>query len=200
MLTNPEALALVVHFLDEHQIPYMVIGGLANAVWGEVRTTRDADFKVSIDMSLAEFRQLVFQHFQERQISVPHHLQSAHVVHIWATPDSAVDLLVSIFDYERQAIMRAAETMIEGVRARVSTAEDLIIHKAVANRPIDWHDIERILIRQRGKLDQGYIMTWLQQFAEGLDSPEILEHYEQLRQRYDPQLRRTRDANLSSRS
>lgn len=187
MLVNPEALALVVRFLDEYRIPYMVIGGLANAIWGEVRTTRDADFKVSIDMPLAEFRQLVFQRFPERQTAVPRHLQSAHVIHIWATPDSAVDLLVSIFDYERQAIARAIETVIEGMRVKVSTAEDLIIHKAVANRPIDWLDIERILIRQRGKLDQDYIMTWLQQFAEGLDSPEILAHYRQLRQRYDPE-------------
>jgi len=186
MLVNPEALARIVNFLVEHHISYMVIGGLANAVWGEVRTTRDADFKVSIDMPVSEFRRLVFQHFQERQTGIPPHLQSAHVIHLWATPDSAVDLLVSIFDYERQAIARAIETTIEGVRARVCTAEDLIIHKAVANRPIDWLDIERILIRQRGKLDQEYIMSWVQQFAEGLDSPEILAHYKQLRARYDP--------------
>jgi predicted nucleotidyltransferase len=186
MLVNPEALALVVDFLAEHHISYMVIGGLANAVWGEVRTTRDADFKVSINIPLSEFRKLVFQHFQERQTSIPRHLQSAHVIHIWATPGSAVDLLVSIFDYERQAIARATETTIEGVPAKVCTAEDLIIHKAVADRQIDWRDIERILIRQRGKLDQDYIITWLRQFVEGLESPEILARYQQLQARYDP--------------
>ena len=60
MLPNPDALRAVADFLAEHNIPYMVIGGLANSVWGEVRATRDADFKISIgDRSLSEFRELV---------------------------------------------------------------------------------------------------------------------------------------------
>ncbi len=187
MLPNPEALRAIVGFLAEHDVPYMVIGGLANAVWGEVRATRDADFKISIgDRSLSEFRELALRRFQERQTHIPAHLQSGHVIHLWAIPDVAVDLLVSIFDYERQAIEHAMPMTIEGVPARVCTAEDFVIHKVVANREQDWIDVERVLMRQKAKLDQTYIQDWLRQFAEGLEMPELLTRYQKLQAKYDP--------------
>jgi predicted nucleotidyltransferase len=108
------------------------------------------------------------------------------VIHIWAMPGAAVDLLVSIFDYERQAIERAISMTIEGVSVQVCSAEDFVIHKGVANRVQDWIDVERVLIRQKSKLDQKYILSWIKQFAEGLDNPEILTRYRQLQTQYDP--------------
>ncbi len=105
---------------------------------------------------------------------------SPHVIHIWAMPKIAADLLVIIFDYERQAIQRAIEVEIQGVPTRVCTAEDLIIHKAIAERDKDWLDIEGILIRQRGKLGLAYIRDWLAQFAEALEKPEILSRFNHL--------------------
>ena len=182
MLYSPEALKFVIAFLDENHIPYMVIGGLANSTWGETRATRDADFKISIDMPLAEFRKLVFDHFPERLMKIPLRMLSPYVLHIWAMPDVAADLLVSDFDYERQAIQRAIEIEIEGVPTCVCKAEDLIIHKAIAERSKDWSDIEGILIRQRGKLDVDYIRGWLSQFSEALENPEILTRFNQLYQ------------------
>jgi predicted nucleotidyltransferase len=180
MLYDPEALRRVIEFLDEHHIPYMVIGGLAISILGETRATRDADFKISIDMPLADFRKLVFDYFAERPTKIPKHMLSPYVLHIWAMPDVAADLLVSIFDYEKQAIQRAVEIEIEGVPTHVCKAEDLIIHKAITERGKDWSDIEGILIRQRGKLDIKYIRHWLSQFAEALENPEMLSRFEQL--------------------
>jgi len=184
MLIDPQALRIVVDFLTERHIPYMVIGGLANAIWGETRATRDADFKVSVDMSVSEFRKLVRERFPERPTSIPLHLQSAHIIHIWAMPNVAVDLLVSIFDYERQATERAVEMHIEGVPTRICTAEDLIIHKVIADRGKDWIDIEGILMRQRGKLDIQYIRNWLTQFAEALEKPELVTRFNDLYKEY----------------
>ncbi len=180
MLVNPEALRVVVDFLNQHRIPHMVIGGLANAVWGEVRMTRDADFKVSTDMLPSEFRHLVLGRFPERQTGLPQHLRSSFVIHIWAMPDVAVDLLMSVFDYERQAIARAVDATIEGIPARVCTAEDLIIHKAIANRTQDWMDIEGVLLRQGNKLNLVYLRDWLAQFAEALENPELLTRFNDL--------------------
>jgi predicted nucleotidyltransferase len=180
MLFDPEALRRVIDFLNEHHLPYMLIGGLAISIMGETRATRDADFKISIDMPLADFRKLVFEHFSERPTKIPKHMLSPHVIHFWALPGVAADILVSIFDYEKQAIERAIEMDIEGVPARICTPEDLIIHKAIAERLKDWGDIEGILMRQRGKLDLAYIRNWLSQFAEALEKPEILTRFNQL--------------------
>jgi predicted nucleotidyltransferase len=180
MFSSPKSLRLVIDFLQEHNIPYMVIGGLAISVWGETRVTHDADIKVSIDMPLTEFRKLVLEHFPERHSNIPAHKKSQYVVHIWASPDVAIDLLVSIFDYENKAVERAIEADVLGVPARVCTAEDFIIHKAVANREKDWMDIEIILVRQRGKLDLAYIRNWLSQFAEALENPAMLSRFDEL--------------------
>lgn len=43
-----KALRRAVQFLEREGIPFVVVGGLANAVWGEPRATRDVDLKVYI--------------------------------------------------------------------------------------------------------------------------------------------------------
>jgi predicted nucleotidyltransferase len=180
MFNNPDSMRRVIDFLNEHDIPYMLIGGLAVSMWGETRVTHDVDFKVSIDMPLADFRKLVLDHFPARPTNIPPHKLSPHVIHFWASSDVAADILVSVFDYEREAIKRAVDAEIMGVPARVCTAEDFIIHKAIANRGRDWMDVETILMRQRGKLDIKYIRHWLKQFSEALETPEMLTRFEGL--------------------
>ncbi|MBM3181198.1 MAG: hypothetical protein FJZ86_12695 [Chloroflexi bacterium] len=180
MFDNPQVFQAVLHFLDEHKIPYMVIGGLAVSIWGEGRATHDADFKVVIDTPLEEFRHLVLSRFPERPTKIPAHKKSQYVLQVWAAPDVAADLLVCIFDYEKEAVRRAVAIEIMGVSTRVCTPEDFIIHKAIANRGKDWLDIPQVLYRQRGKLDLKYIRHWLTQFAEALEMPELLTRFEEL--------------------
>lgn len=180
MFDNLRSVQRVIEFLNEHHIPYMLIGGLAVSIWGQPRITLDADFKVSIDTTLDDFRKLVFERYPERPTNFPAHKKSPHVLHIWESPGVAVDLLVSIFDYEKEAIKRAVEMDVNGIPARVCTAEDFIIHKAIANRDKDWFDIPSIIERQRGKLDVKYIRSWLKQFSEALEAPEILNRFDEL--------------------
>lgn len=180
MFNSPSSMQDVIRFLEQHKIPYMLIGGLAISVWGETRVTHDVDFKVSIDMPLADFRNLVLDYFPERPSNIPDHKKSAHVIHIWASPDVAADILVSVFDYEKQAIQRAVGAEIMGIPTRVCTAEDFVIHKSIANRDKDWLDISSILQRQKGKLDVKYIRKWLKEFADGLENPELLTRFEKI--------------------
>lgn len=180
MFNNPDSMRLVIDFLNDRHISYMLIGGLAISVWGEMRVTHDVDFKVSIDMPLADFRKLVLEHFPARPTSIPAHKLSPYIIHFWASPNVAADILVSMFDYEKEAIKRAVNAEILGVPVRVCTAEDFIIHKALANREKDWRDVSLIFMRQRGKLDLAYIRNWLTQFSEALENPEILTRFNQL--------------------
>jgi hypothetical protein len=62
----------------------------------------------------------------------------------------------------------------------VSALPKTSLSKVVADRGKDWLDIEGILIRQRGKLDIGYIHAWLTQFAEALEKPELVSHFTEL--------------------
>ena len=62
-----------------------------------------------------------------------------------------------------------------GIRLRLCTAEDLIVYKAFANRPLDWIDIEGIIARQtKSKLDWKYVFTQLTPLAGLKEEPEIL--------------------------
>src|SRR5271165_3394476 len=46
------------------------------------------------------------------------------------------------------------------------SAEDLVILKSFADRPQDWVDVERVIVRQTGKLDWKYILDQLKLLME----------------------------------
>jgi hypothetical protein len=71
------------------------------------------------------------------------------------------------------------------VALRTCSAEDLIVLKAFAGRGQDWVDVERIIVRQTGKLDWGYIHTQLRPLAELKEAPEILEQLERRRVEFE---------------
>jgi predicted nucleotidyltransferase len=179
-----EALRKLGAFLEEHRIRYMVIGGLANMVWGRPRLTYDADVKVLLgDLSISEFGELVGRHFAYRRADAIDFARRAYVLLVQLTDDVPADLIIGLLPYEIQAIERAVQVDVEDVALQVCTAEDLIIHKAVSQREKDWSDIEGILLRQEDKLDQHYVLDWLEQFGDVLERPTILTRYESLRAR-----------------
>ena len=182
MPAQPEALRDLAAFLERHHIRYMVIGGLANAVWGRPRATYDADVKVVLgDLTIAEFGDLVGQHFSFRLPDAVSFAQRTFVLLILLNDEMPADLVIGYLPYEDQAIERAIWVEIEGATLPVCTAEDLIIHKAISERERDWQDIEGVMLRRGTKLDQPYIETWLEEFAAGLARPEILSRYQGLR-------------------
>lgn len=181
MLFRVDELRQIDAFLRAHNIPYMVIGGIANAIRGEPRATHDADLKVLVrGITISEFRALAEAEFKPYRRPWLGQAQSALVISLEVAPDMVVDLLVAVLPYEEQAIQRAEPIEIEGLILPVCTAEDLIIHKAIADRPKDWLDIEKILLRQRNRVDVAYIRNWLRQFAEALEKPHLVVRFDQL--------------------
>ena len=65
---------------------------------------------------------------------------------------------------------------------RICSAEDLLVMKAFASRPLDWNDVRGILVRQgTRKLDWRYIREELTPLCELKEEPEILRRLEALR-------------------
>lgn len=186
-----EALCEVKAFLDQHTVRHLVIGGIANAVWGRPRATRDVDFKVLIgERTIGEFVTLVGTRFKFRVPDPVAFAQRAYVVPIYASNHIGVDLGIGFLPYEEQAVEKAVVTEYSGVTFPVCTAEDLIIHKAISERGKDWDDIEGVLARQGDRLDQAYIVRWLTQFAQALERPELVQRYRDLWEK----VKRTGDA------
>lgn len=71
------------------------------------------------------------------------------------------------------------------IALRTCSAEDLIVLKAFASRGQDWVDVERIIVRQAGRLDWAYIHEHLSPLAELKGAPEILKQLEERRAEFE---------------
>ena len=175
------ALREVHEFLDQHGIRHLVIGGMANALWGRPRATRDVDFKVLLGgRTIDEFVTLVGTRFRFRVLKPVEFARQTYVVPIYTGNQIEVDLGLGFLPYEEQAVEQAVVAEYQGVTFPVCTAEDLIIHKAISEREKDWADIEGVLVRQREQLNQAYILDWLDQFAQALERPDLVLRYRAL--------------------
>lgn len=149
-----EALGEIQQFLTSHQIGHVVIGGIANAVWGRPRGTLDADLKVLIgDRSIKEFVELVSRQFAFRVSDPVAFVRRTYVAPLTASNGIGIDLGLAYLPYKIESVERAVTIKYEGVTFPVCTAEDLIIHKAISERSKDWLDIEGVLAR-KGQLLQ----------------------------------------------
>jgi hypothetical protein len=174
-------------FLTEHGISYAVIGGLAVQLWGDARLTIDADLTVSSSLTEGSgpFVDLITQRFPSRIANPREFAQRNRVVLVSSSHGIDVDISLGLPGYEEEMLNRAVDFEWEtGKILRVCSAEDLIIHKAIAGRPQDVNDIQGIVYQQRDKLDLSYIRLWLNQFAEILGNPAIGQRFEQAWQRY----------------
>ncbi len=67
-----------------------------------------------------------------------------------------------------------------GREVRLCSAEDLLIHKALADRPQDLSDIEGIVARQGAKLDTSYVRQWLEELFRVSGDPEVIARFERI--------------------
>jgi hypothetical protein len=168
-------LRTAVGFLESHGYRYAIIGGIALAFWGVVRTTYDVDIKVLVPgLDYASIRSALRNAFPipTRQAAP----QNPLIVSV-AIQDVIVDFLLALPGYEEMIIERAELGSLGNWTAWICSAEDLIIQKVVAGRSKDWPDVESLLAMRQGLLDTAYIEEWLGQFAEVLQKPELLSEF-----------------------
>lgn len=169
------------NFFSQRNIPYAVIGGLAIQAWGQARLTKDADMSIAAPLvtGSAPLVRLITGHFPSRSADPVDFAQTTRMVLITASNGVEVDISLALPGYEDQLFARAVDYEFEsGKTVRLCSAEDLIIHKAVAGRPQDVTDIQGVIDRQGEKLDAAYIRKWLKEFADALAIPEIAERFE----------------------
>jgi predicted nucleotidyltransferase len=176
-----EAAAMEAHrFFAELGVPYVFIGGTAVQFWGEPRFTADLDLTVATPLEdPAGFIQQVVGHFRPRIDDAVSFARRNRIILVRASNDYPLDIALGLPGYEDILMQRAVVMPIApGSNVRVCSAEDLIIHKAIAGRPQDLRDIEGVIRRQQGGLDLDYVREWLAAFAGLLDNPDVVERFE----------------------
>lgn len=169
------SLQTVVAYLEQQGYRYAIIGGIALSLWGVLRATYDVDLKVLVpDNDYPAIRSALLTAFPNQ--ARPELPANSLIVAV-TVGDVIVDFLLALPGYEEMIIERSIQVPLGDWSAWVCTAEDLIIQKVVAGREKDWLDIEALLIEQDNELDMDYVHEWLVQFAEVLETPQLLQKY-----------------------
>jgi hypothetical protein len=168
------ALESLVRFLEERHVPYMLIGGVANLVWGEPRATFDIDVSVLIEEAdwtsfLADIKRF-FHVLPAKPVAF---LRDTHVLPIQTPEGIRIDIVWARLPYEHKAIARATVEEFANQRVRVCRPEDLIIHKMLADRPKDREDIRGVIRRQRQRLDQRYLRDTVRSISKALSRSDL---------------------------
>jgi hypothetical protein len=167
-----DTLRAIAAMLETRPLRCAVIGGIAVIARGVPRLTRDVDLVVegpSIDAaSLAG--ELERAGILPRIPNVVA-FASESLVLLMRHARSGVDVDVSLgwLPFELEAIGNASPAFIADVRLPVARAEDLVIFKAVAWRPQDQQDAERLLALHAGTLDLARIRRHVAELARALE-------------------------------
>ncbi len=188
-----EAMIEIATFLEERQVPYAVIGGVALQHWGEPRLTRDVDVTVMVSQQdLDGFLAAALRRFSARIPAALAFAKRNRVLLLSSTDGTPIDLTLGIPGYEEEVMRRAVLVAFPGLSpVRLISAEDLIIHKCVAGRPRDLEDVERILVHQRLELNLRYIRGWLRAFAPVVEQHDVTGVFERALRRARAALRRS---------
>jgi Nucleotidyl transferase AbiEii toxin, Type IV TA system len=159
---------------------FCFIGGLALQRWSEPRETVDVDLSLFAGFGdEQEFCDALLQHFEARIPDAAAFARERRVLLLRSAKGVGLDIALAALPYEALVIERSSYFVYPpDVPLRTCTAEDLIVLKAFAGRGQDWVDVERIIVRQTGKLDWNYIREQLQPLAELKDAPELMDQLE----------------------
>jgi hypothetical protein len=173
-----QALAEIARALTAAHLPYMVIGGIANAHWGVERATVDID--ITVGVAPAQLRQLLAA-IADQLVRMPpdpeQFVADTGVFPAIHRLGVRFDFLLTTNAYGDAAITRAVDVDVLGVPVKYCTAEDLILHKLPSPREKDRADVAAVLARRRKELDLEYLGSRVHELALVFDDPEIETRY-----------------------
>lgn len=160
----------------------MIIGGLAVALLGRPRVTRDVDAVVFVEEpQWASFVATGEQYSFVPRLPEALKFARENRVLLLRHEKSGVDVDISLggTQFEQQALARIKVLKIGKVALPLAHPEDLIVMKAVAQRDHDIKDIQG-LFDVFPDLDVSYIRKWVDELAQALEMPEIYENLDRL--------------------
>lgn len=169
--------------LSDAGIPSIVIGGVAVAVWGEPRVTRDVDLKVLLERDDADRLLTTLASDYTSLLPDPRQaLRQQAMVFVQDTLGTRLDVLLADTPYDVVAMQRGRDVEVQpGVSIRVCNPEDLVIYKLISTRLRDHEDAQGVVRRQGANLDDTYILDWLRQFEQALDDSTLVAEYKRFR-------------------
>lgn len=174
------ALASLVSWLDDAQVPSMVIGGVAASVLGRPRLTQDVDALAIVpELEWGKVMEIASAHGIEPRIEGALDFARRSRVLLMRHVASGIDIDLTFggLPFEEAAIAQSRVYEIGGVQVRLPRVEDLLIMKAIARRPRDVQDLEALLAAWPDA-DIDFVRRWVREFAAAMSMSDILEDFE----------------------
>jgi hypothetical protein len=160
----------VIDALDRLSIRYMAVGSFSSNVYGQPRSTKDADFV--IELGAVPISKLAAEIGEEFVLDPQMSFESVTGTTRYRLKHRLTSFTIELFQlstdpHDQKRFERRVHGDIGGRQAYVPTAEDVIITKlrwyALAHRPKDRADVEMILAVQSGQMDLDYMRNWCDQ-------------------------------------
>jgi hypothetical protein len=182
---NPlyQAAGEIFTFFEQQGWRSCLIGGMAVLRWGRPRATQDVDVSLFTDFGHEEkFVDTILAHFPRRTPDARERALEHRVLLTESTNKVGIDVALAAFPFENDVVKRATPFEYEpGVVIPTASANDLIVSKAFANRPIDWMDVEGIAVRQKRKLNWKFIEAELAYRCNLIEDHEPIYALQRLR-------------------
>ncbi len=165
-----ETLQRLIEMLDQQDLDFALIGGLAASIRGRVRVTEDIDVIVDCDVARAvemldSLDPKVFRPFLPDPELV---LRQCFLLPISDSQTQVrIDLAVGESGFEKIVVQRASPVPEHSIP--VATAEDLLLMKLMAGRHQDIQDVDGIVAISRDSIDWRYCHSMASQLQAALD-------------------------------
>jgi hypothetical protein len=181
-------------FIGQQGWKACLIGALAAIRWGQPRLTEDVDVSLFCGFGdEAKFVDSILQRFPSRREDMREFALTNRVLLIKASNDTEIDIGLAAFPFEEEVIERATPFEFQpGAVFRTMSAEDVIVSKAFASRPLDWKDVEGVIVRQLGKLNWDLIKRELTRLCALLDDDTALVALDALKSKLENRKRKTK--------
>jgi len=169
-------------FLQQQNLGFAFIGGLAVQRWGQPRMTDDIDLTVVIPFGTeSQLARTMLNRYQSRHPKPMEFALEARILLLRDTSGIEIDLSIGGMPFEHRMLERSSEWGVPGGgQIRTCGAEDLVVLKGFADRSQDWIDVENIVRRQGNKLDRKIMLEELGYLAELKEQPELLHRLQSI--------------------
>jgi hypothetical protein len=178
MTALDRAISAIARVLESLHVDYAIVGGIANAVWGEPRATVDVDVAVSVENDvMPRTVEAIAQHFRTPVADRAAFVQQTRVLPLDTDEGVRIDVIFALLPFEIDAIRRARSVSLAGRTVAVVAPEDLVLMKIISDRPRDLADAEGLVRRRLRTLDRAYLEPRVRELATLLERQEILERW-----------------------
>jgi hypothetical protein len=172
------ALEQLAPLLEGHRGRCVVIGGIAVIARGVPRVTRDVDVAFAgadlpIGVLAAELASVGIVPRMQDALSFAAESQVLLARH--AETGVEIDVSFAWLPFELEAMAAAGLVRVGSIMLRVAQPEDLVIYKAIAWRPQDQQDIERLLALHGQRMNLARIRRHVRELGEAMEQDRLRE-------------------------